>query len=85
VVALDIGTFIGASAFLLASHPKVSKVTSVDPNLTIFDELADKSNTPLSPRFGENADLDQLRNRRALDVARATLTEFCNEREDPIP
>ena len=81
VVALDIGTFIGASAFCLASHPKVSKVITVDPNPTIFDELADKTNVHLSARFGENIDLDQLRNLRVLDVARATLAKFSNERE----
>jgi hypothetical protein len=81
VVALDIGTFIGASAFLLASHPKVAKVISVDPNPTIFDELADKSNIPLSARFSENVDLDQLRDLRTLDVARATFAEFSSERE----
>jgi hypothetical protein len=81
VVALDIGTFIGASAFCLASHPKVTKVITVDPNPTIFDEFADKTNVHLSARFGENIDLDQLRNLRVLDVARATLAKFSNERE----
>ena len=32
VVALDVGTFVGGSAFCFAGHPKVSEVVSIDPN-----------------------------------------------------
>src|SRR5438105_4317646 len=32
VAALDVGTFVGASAFLLACQPRVRHVTTVDPN-----------------------------------------------------
>lgn len=81
VVALDVGTFIGASAFCLAGHPKVSEVVSVDPSPTIFDELADKSDVDLSARFGGSLDPEPLKDLRVLDVARATLAEFGDERE----
>lgn len=76
VVVLDIGTFIGASAFHLASQPKVSEVISVDPNPPIADEINDKSNT-----LGTTIDPEPLRNLRVLDVARAALAEFGEERK----
>src|SRR5215210_1193076 len=43
VVALNIGTFIGVSAFHLASQSKVLKVIGVDPNPTVADEINAKS------------------------------------------
>ena len=76
VVALDIGTFVGTSAFCLASHPKVSKVISVDPNPAIASELIDKSDA-----WDKSVDLETLKNLRVLDVAHAALAEFADERE----
>jgi predicted O-methyltransferase YrrM len=42
-VVLEIGSFVGASTFCFASHPKVSRVISVDPNPMISDELVANS------------------------------------------
>lgn len=76
VSALDVGTFIGTSAFCFASHPKVSEVTSVDPNPTVLDELADKSDA-----WHRRHDLEPLKNLKVLDVARAALAEFPEEQD----
>lgn len=68
ISVLDIGTFLGVSAFHFAGHPKVIEVTSVDPNPKIADEINEKSPTGeirISPEL--------LQDRRVLDVARAAL------------
>ncbi len=74
VAVLDIGTFVGVSAFFFASHPKVTRVVSVDPNPTVADEINDKSEM-----LGVQIDSEPLRNLRVLDVARAVLAEFPDE------
>lgn len=74
VVVLNIGTFVGASAFFFASHPKVNRVVSIDPNPTVADEINDKSEVP-----SVEIDPEPLRNLKVLDVARAVLAEFPNE------
>lgn len=43
VEVLDIGTFVGASAFLFAAHPRVAGVVSVDPNPKLADEIGGSS------------------------------------------
>ena len=71
VVVLDVGTFIGISTFFLATHPKVSEVVSVDPNPTVFDELADKSED-----WRKNQEIEPLKDVKVLDIARAAFDEF---------
>ena len=73
---LDIGTFIGISTFCFATHPKVSEVISVDPNPTLFDELADKSEF-----WANRPEIEPLKDVRVLDVARAAFSEFGNAKE----
>jgi len=74
VTVLDIGTFVGTSAFFFASHPKVTRVVSVDPNPTVADEINDKSEM-----LGMEIDSEPLGDLKVLDVARAVLAEFPDE------
>ena len=74
VAVLEIGTFVGASAFFFASHPKVTRVISVDPNPTVAEEINDKSEM-----LGAQLDPEGLGDLRVLDVARAALAEFPDE------
>jgi hypothetical protein len=74
IAVLEIGTFVGASAFFFASHPKVTKVISVDPNPTVAEEINDKSEM-----LGAQLDPEGLGDLRVLDVARAVLAEFPDE------
>jgi predicted nuclease with TOPRIM domain len=74
VTVLDVGTFVGTSAFFFASHPKVTRVVSVDPNPTVADEINDKSQM-----LGVEIDSEPLGNLKVLDVARAALAEFPDE------
>jgi hypothetical protein len=74
VAVLDIGTFVGASAFFYASHPKVTRVISVDPNPTVAEEINEKSEM-----LGSQLDPELLGDLRVLDVARAVLAEFPDE------
>jgi hypothetical protein len=74
VAVLDIGTFVGASAFFFAGHPKVTRVVSVDPNPSVMEEINDKSEI-----LGVKIDAEPLSNLKVLDVARAALEEFPNE------
>jgi hypothetical protein len=73
IVAVDIGTFLGLSAFSLALHPRVLRVISVDPNPRIADELAK------SKVVGELDGLDDLGDVRVLDVAREVVGSFPDE------
>ncbi len=74
VIVLDIGTFVGVSAFHFASLPEVVRVIGVDPNPTIADEINDKSEV-----LGESIDPEPLQSLRVQDVAKAALVEFGNE------
>jgi hypothetical protein len=74
VIVLDIGKFIGASAFHFASQPGVLRVISANPNPMIADEINDKSGV-----LGSRIDLESLRNLRVLDIAGAALAEFADE------
>src|SRR5829696_695010 len=74
VAVLEIGTFVGTSAFFFASHPKVTRVISVDPNPTVAEEISDKSEM-----LGAELDPELLGDLRVLDVARAALAEFPDE------
>jgi hypothetical protein len=75
-VVLEIGAFVGASAFCFASHPKVSRVISVDPNPMISDELVANSDVWVG-RF----DPESFKDLRVFDVARATFAKFGVERQ----
>jgi hypothetical protein len=74
VAVLDIGSFVGASAFFFASHSKVTRVISVDPNPTIAEEIND-----ISEMLGVKVAPEPLGNLRVLDVARTVLAEFPDE------
>jgi hypothetical protein len=74
VTVLDIGTFVGTSAFFFASHPRVTVVISVDPNPMIAEEINDESQVA-----GAKIAPSALRDLRVLDVARAVLARFPSE------
>jgi len=76
VIVLDIGTFVGVSAFHFASLPEVLRVIGVDPNPTIADEINDKFEV-----LGGGIDPEPLRNLRVQDVAKAALAEFGDEQQ----
>lgn len=76
VTALEVGAFVGVSAFFLASHPKVTDVLSVDPNLPIAEELTANSNV-----WRGKFDLEELEEVKAFDIARRTLEEFDLQRQ----
>lgn len=76
VTAVEVGAFVGVSAFFLASHPKVSRVISVDPNLIIAEELTANSNI-----WQRRIDFEGLKGLRALEVARKTLEHFPQQRQ----
>jgi hypothetical protein len=68
---LDIGTFLGASAFLFASHPMVRRVYTIDPNPLISDEINEKQDE-LDAYVNPNL----LKDIRVHDVAKAALKQF---------
>lgn len=76
VTALEVGAFVGVSAFFLASHPRVKDVISVDPNLPIAEELTANSNV-----WRGKLDLEELKEIKALDIAHDTLKEFDLQRQ----
>ncbi len=74
-VALDVGTFVGVSAFILASHPLVDRVVSIDPNPLVTDEVNEKKDA-----LGAWIDPDHLpANLRVHDVTRLALAQFPSE------
>jgi hypothetical protein len=75
VTVIDIGAFVGVSAFFFAGRPEVTKVHSIDPNPPIVHEINDKSEM-----LGIHIDHESLGELRVLDIARAALVEFPNER-----
>jgi hypothetical protein len=83
VLILDVGTFVGMSAFYFAAHPKVVKVISVDPNPTLASEIILTTNlksqiSPDEPNICIDTAL--LKDLRPLQVAKAALTGFDYER-----
>jgi hypothetical protein len=73
-VVLDVGTFVGVSAFHFASQPKVSEVVSIDwnPSMAELGEWLDELGIPHGPE--SSPDL------RLLDVAGAALAHFPEQR-----
>jgi hypothetical protein len=76
VNVIDIGAFVGVSAFFFAGRPEVSKVHSIDPNPPIVHEINDKSEM-----LGIRIDHESLGKLRVLDIARAALVGFPDERK----
>lgn len=74
-IVLDIGTFVGVSAMCFATQPNVARVVSVDPNPRISDEVSDKMDVT-----NFEANREKLGETRVLDVARAALSGFPEER-----
>jgi hypothetical protein len=68
---LEIGTFLGLSAFNFANHPKVSEVLSIDWNPSL-GELSESGDLP-DPG-------SSLREVRVLDLAQEALTHFPEQR-----
>jgi hypothetical protein len=71
VDVLDVGTFLGTSAFLFASHPQVERVVTIDPNPYVADEVNEKQDA-----LGAYLDPHVLEGVRVQDVARACLEGF---------
>jgi hypothetical protein len=75
---LDVGTFVGVSAFLFASHPSVVHVTTVDPNPLVREELQE---TGATAGLSDIPEVDgPSRNSRVHDIAREALKRFPEER-----
>ncbi len=68
---LDVGTFLGTSAFLFGSHPHVRRVVTVDPNPYVADEINEKQDS-----LGAYLDPALLAGVRVHDVARSCLSAF---------
>jgi len=75
MVALEIGAFVGISTFCLASHLKVLKVVSVDPNPVIAQELVANSD-----KWVGKVNFEPLKDLRVFDITRTVLGEFDEER-----
>lgn len=67
-VVLERGVLLGTSTYLLASHPKVSRVVGVDPNPHVTETV------PVNGRNGSD-DAGEPEGPKVLDVARAALAE----------
>jgi hypothetical protein len=78
VTALDVGTFLGVSALLLASQPRVLHVTSVDPNPLVAVELAE---TGKAAGLASGPMSKVAHTQRVQDVALAALQGFPREYE----
>ena len=72
VDVLDLGTFVGLSAFHYASHPRVRNVLSVDPNPPIGEEINDK-------KAIISDDQTVSDKTRVLDIARIVLEQFAEQ------
>ncbi|MBX6765017.1 MAG: class I SAM-dependent methyltransferase [Rubrobacteraceae bacterium] len=76
VSVVEIGSFVGTSAFCFASHPNVAEVTCIDPNLPIADELTANSDT-----WKGRVNLEPLKDLKPFDVAYKALARFEKQRE----
>ena len=71
---LDVGTFVGVSAFHFASQPSVVRVLGVDP------ELPQDAETGETLRALESeVEPETLQGLRSMDVARTAVAEFADE------
>jgi glycosyltransferase involved in cell wall biosynthesis len=75
--AVDVGTFMGVSAFFLAAHPNVARVASVDPNPTIADEFRGSPDELETLGIPEALVSEpRFQSLRLQDVAREALSRF---------
>ncbi len=63
----EIGSFVGVSSYILATHAKVNRVVCIDPNPKIADEAVANS------VWARNLDLESLGDLKVFDVARETF------------
>jgi len=79
IFVLEVGTFVGTSAFHFACQPKVSEVVSIDTNISLA-KLADlvvaKKNQDIAYRDAEDFGPGASPNVGVLDVAEAALACF---------
>lgn len=73
-LALVIGADTGASTLCFASHPKIGRVINFNPNPTVAEELADRSDPQT---VDETNDPDKYL--KVLDVAKAVVGECPEE------
>jgi hypothetical protein len=66
----EIGSFVGVSSYLFATHPKVSELVCVDPNPRIADEALANS------EWANRLDLESLEDLRVYDVAREVFASL---------
>jgi hypothetical protein len=78
VSVLEVSASFGVSALFFASHPKVSRVVSVAPNLEVPE---DEPLTATPDVQGGTLGSEPPEGTRTSDVARAVLAEFGEERE----
>ncbi len=71
LTALDIGTFTGFSAFVLALHRNISRVVTVDPNPLLHEQINEHNAV-----VGKTVDPTELEDLRVLDVARELFDAF---------
>ena len=79
VFVLEVGTFVGASAFHFACQPKVSEVVSIDTNISLAklaDQVVAKKNQDIAYRDAEDFGPGASPNVGVLDVAEAALACF---------
>src|SRR5215217_9249049 len=84
VFVLEVGTFVGTSAFHFACQPKVSEVVSIDTNISLAklaDQLANRQDTEDIRQEIEDFRLRALPNMGVLDVAEAVLACFPEQRQ----
>lgn len=75
VTVIDVGTFVGVSAFIFASHPLVRSVTTIDPNPLVTGEVNEKNDALGAWIRPESVPSDL----RVADVAKRTLGRFPEE------
>jgi len=80
IAVLDVGTFVGVSAFVFACQPNVAHVTTVDPNPFVQDELREVGGAAGIATIPTIAGLAQ--HSRVHDIARAALEGFPEERDE---
>lgn len=74
----EIGSFVGVSSYLFATHGKVSKLVCVDPNPRIADEAVANS------AWTKKLDLESLGDLRVFDVAREAFASLDEQALDRV-
>lgn len=74
----EIGSFVGVSSYLFATHRKVSKLVCIDPNPRIADEAVANS------EWAKKLDLKSLGDLRVFDIARETFASLDEQAFDRV-